>query len=111
GGGRKLGRESNLDLSRAGHDEDVQGNLLLDHLRGAHVTIIDTPLGPALDELLLARAEELRAAGRRPFVWDRVSGRPVAAVSYALALAETLEQARALGAQPTHGYGAAARAT
>src|SRR5262245_59915070 len=49
-------------------------------------------LGPALDELLLAKAQELQAAGRRPFVWDRVTGRPIAAVSYALALAELLEQ-------------------
>src|SRR5262249_5581071 len=96
---------------RAAHNDDVQGNLLLDHLLGAHVTVIDTPLGPDLDELLLAKAGELRAAGRRPFVWDRVTGRPVAAVSYALALAEVLEQARALGTQPTHVYCAAAGAT
>jgi 1-aminocyclopropane-1-carboxylate deaminase/D-cysteine desulfhydrase-like pyridoxal-dependent ACC family enzyme len=107
----KLGLECYLYLSRATHNDDVQGNLLLDHLLGAHVTIIDTPLGPALDELLLARAEELRAAGRRPFVWDRVTGRPIAAVSYALALAELLEQARALGLQPTQVYCAAAGAT
>lgn len=78
---------------------------------GAHITIIDTPLGPALDDLLLARAKELRAEGCRPFVWDRVTGRPIAAVSYALALAEMLAQARALGVQPTHLYCAAAGAT
>jgi 1-aminocyclopropane-1-carboxylate deaminase/D-cysteine desulfhydrase-like pyridoxal-dependent ACC family enzyme len=107
----KLGLECHLYLSRATHNDDVQGNLLLDHLLGAHVTIIDTPMGPALDDLLLARAEELRKAGRRPFVWDRVSGRPIAAVSYALALGETLEQARALGVEPTHVYCAAAGAT
>jgi 1-aminocyclopropane-1-carboxylate deaminase/D-cysteine desulfhydrase-like pyridoxal-dependent ACC family enzyme len=107
----KLGLDCYLYLSRATHNDDVQGNLLLDHLLGAHVTVIDTQLGPALDELLLARAEELRTAGRRPFVWDRVSGRPIAAVSYALALAELLEQSRALGAQPTHVYCAAAGAT
>lgn len=107
----KLGLECFLFLTRAAHNDDVQGNLLLDHLLGAHVTIIDTPLGPALDELLLARAKELRAAGRRPFVWDRVTGRPLAAVSYALALAEVIEQAQAQGVQPTHVYCAAAGAT
>jgi 1-aminocyclopropane-1-carboxylate deaminase/D-cysteine desulfhydrase-like pyridoxal-dependent ACC family enzyme len=107
----KLGLECYLYLSRAAHNDDIQGNLLLDHLLGAHVTIIDTPLGPALDDLLLARAKELRSAGRRPFVWDRVTGRPIAAVSYALALAELLEQAQALGVQPTHVYCAAAGAT
>src|SRR6516165_10626274 len=92
----KLGLECYLYLTRATHNDDVQGNLLLDHLLGAHITIIDTPMGPALDDLLLAKAKELRAAGRRPFVWDRVTGRPIAALSYALALAELLEQARAL---------------
>ena len=107
----KLGLDCYLYLTRATHNDDVQGNLLLDHLLGAHITIVDTPMGPALDELLLARAKELRAAGRRPFVWDRVTGRPIAAVSYALALAELLEQARALGIEPTHVYCAAAGAT
>jgi 1-aminocyclopropane-1-carboxylate deaminase/D-cysteine desulfhydrase-like pyridoxal-dependent ACC family enzyme len=107
----KLGLDCYLYLTRATHNDDVQGNLLLDHLLGAHVTIVDTPIGPALDDLLLAKAKELRAAGRRPFVWDRVSGQPIAAVSYALALGELLEQARARGVQPTHVYGAAAGAT
>jgi 1-aminocyclopropane-1-carboxylate deaminase/D-cysteine desulfhydrase-like pyridoxal-dependent ACC family enzyme len=107
----KLGLQCFLYLTRATHNDDVQGNLLLDHLLGAHVTVIDTPMGPALDDLLHAKAQELRAAGRRPFVWDRVTGRPIAAVSYALALAELLEQARALGIQPTHVYCAAAGAT
>jgi 1-aminocyclopropane-1-carboxylate deaminase/D-cysteine desulfhydrase-like pyridoxal-dependent ACC family enzyme len=107
----KLGLECYLYLTRATHNDDIQGNLLLDHLLGAHVTIIDTPLGPALDDLLLVRAQELRAAGRRPFVWDRVTGRPIAAVSYALALGEILDQARALGVRPTHVYCAAAGAT
>ena len=104
-------RELFVIESRATHDDDVQGNLLLDHLLGARITIIDTPMGPALDDLLLAKAQELRAAGRRPFVWDRMTGRPIAAVSYALALAELLEQAQALGMQPTYVYCAAAGAT
>jgi 1-aminocyclopropane-1-carboxylate deaminase/D-cysteine desulfhydrase-like pyridoxal-dependent ACC family enzyme len=107
----KLGLDCYLYLSRATHHDDVQGNLLLDHLLGAHITVIDTPLGPALDELLLTKAEELRASGRRPFVWDRVTGRPLAAVSYALALAEVVEQSRAQGVRPTHVYCAAAGAT
>jgi D-cysteine desulfhydrase/L-cysteate sulfo-lyase len=107
----KLGLDCYLYLTRATHNDDVQGNLLLDHLLGAKVTIIDTPMGPALDELLLAKARELRTAGRKPFVWDRITGRPIAAVSYALALAETLEQAQANGVQPTHVYCAAAGAT
>jgi L-cysteate sulfo-lyase len=107
----KVGLECHLYLSRASHDDDIQGNLLLDHLMGATVHIIDTPIGPELDDLLLARAHELRQAGRRPFVWDRLTGRPLAAVSYALCLAEILEQMRAAGVEPTHVYAAAAGAT
>src|SRR5262245_12711975 len=62
----KLGLECHLYLTRATHNDDVQGNLLLDHLMGAHVHIIDVPMGPALDDLLLAKADEFRKAGRRP---------------------------------------------
>ncbi len=107
----KLGLECHLYLSRAAHDDDIQGNLLLDHLMGAHVHVVDTPIGPELDDLLLARAEEFRRAGRRPFVWDRITGRPLAAVSYLLCLAEVLEQCRANGLELTHVYAAAAGAT
>ena len=90
----KLGLDCVLYLSRASHNDDIQGNLLLDHLMGAQVHIVDEPLGPALDDLLLARATDLKKAGRRPFVWDRITGRPLAAVSYALCLAEILDQLR-----------------
>jgi 1-aminocyclopropane-1-carboxylate deaminase/D-cysteine desulfhydrase-like pyridoxal-dependent ACC family enzyme len=107
----KLGIECHLFLTRATHNDDIQGNLLLDHLMGAHVHIIDGPMGPDLDNLLLAKAAEMRAAGRRPFVWDRVSGRPIAAVSYALCLAEILEQMRSRGAEPDMAYVSAAGAT
>src|SRR6266478_3236207 len=62
----KLGLECHLYLTRAAHNDDIQGNLLLDHLMGARVHIIDTPMGPELDNLLLAKADELRRAGRRP---------------------------------------------
>src|ERR1700730_6343392 len=100
----KLGLDCYLYLTRAAHNDDIQGNLLLDHLLGAKVHIIDTPMGPEVDDLLLAKAEDLRAQGRRPFVWARITGRPIAAVSYALCLAELLEQSRALGVEPTHVY-------
>src|SRR6266850_654496 len=87
----KLGLECHLYLTRASHNDDVQGNLLLDHLMGAHVHVIDVPMGPALDDLLLAKADEFRQASRRPYVWDRHLGRPLAAVSYVLCLAEIAE--------------------
>src|SRR5205807_3961867 len=107
----KLGLDCVLYLSRAVHNDDIQGNLLLDHLMGAEVHIIDEPMGPALDELLLAKAAELKEAGRKPFVWDRITGRPLAAVSYALCLAEILDQLQAQGMEPKNVYAAAAGAT
>jgi L-cysteate sulfo-lyase len=107
----RLGLECHLYLSRSAHDADVQGNLLLDHLMGAKITIIDVPLGPELDDVLVARAEELRRQGRKPYVWDRHTGRPLAAVSYALALAEIMEQMARLNLKPTAVYSSAAGAT
>ncbi len=107
----KLGLDCVLLLSRAAHGEDIQGNLLLDHLMGAEVHIVDEPLGPALDDMLLKKAAELKKVGRRPFVWDRITGRPIAAISYALCLAEILEQAHSQGFEPKTIYAAAAGAT
>ena len=107
----KLGLDCLLFLSRASHNDDIQGNLLLDHLMGAEVHVIDEPLGPELDEVLLAKAAELKKAGRKPFVWDRITGRPIAAISYALCLAEILDQARAQSFELKTIYAAAAGAT
>jgi 1-aminocyclopropane-1-carboxylate deaminase/D-cysteine desulfhydrase-like pyridoxal-dependent ACC family enzyme len=107
----KLGLDCVLYLTRAVHNDDIQGNLLLDHLMGAEVHIVDEPMGPALDDLLLAKAAELKRAGRKPFVWDRVTGRPLAAVSYALCLAEILDELRGQGIEAKAVYAAAAGAT
>lgn len=107
----KLGLECHLFLTRAAHNDDVQGNLLLDHLMGAHVHIIDVPMGPALDDLLMTKAAEFRQAGRKPYVWDRHLGRPRAAVSYVLCLAEIAEQVKKHGVDPAAVYCSAAGAT
>src|SRR5438874_5040411 len=53
----KLGLECRLYRSRAAHNDDIQGNLLLDHLVGARVEVVDEPIGPELDKLLLAKAQ------------------------------------------------------
>src|SRR5262245_11190263 len=66
----RLGLDCYLVLTRAAHNDDIQGNLLLDHLMGAQVEIVDVPMGPELEDLLLARAESFRAAGRRPYGWN-----------------------------------------
>src|SRR5690242_17313728 len=51
----RLGLECHLYLTRATHDDDVQGNLLLDHLMGDRVHVVEAALGPEMDDLLLAR--------------------------------------------------------
>jgi len=107
----KLGLECHLYLSRTTHGEDVQGNLLLDYLMGARVHIVDATMGPEMDDLLQARAAEFRAMGRRPYCWDREKGRPLAAVSYVLCLAEIVEDLHRLGLKPSAIYVAAAGAT
>lgn len=100
----KLGLECRLYLTRANHDPDVQGNLLLDYLAGAKVEIVDLPMGPEMNALLAAKAEELRAAGRRPFFWEPNSGRPIAAVSYVLCMAEIADDIRDHGLHPSAIY-------
>ena len=91
----KLGLECYLYLTRAAHNDDVQGNLLLDHLLGAHVHHHRHPAWGRPSTICCSpRHRNYVRRAVPPFVWDRVTGRPIAAVSYALALAEMLEQAR-----------------
>jgi L-cysteate sulfo-lyase len=107
----KLGLECRLFLSRGSHGEEIQGNLLLDYLVGARVEIVDAPIGPALDELLLSKAQEFRAAGRHPYTWDRQRVPPVAAISYALCLAEIADEMRQLQREPAAVYVSSAGST
>jgi len=107
----KLGLECRLYLSRGAHGDDIQGNLLLDHLVGAKVEIVDAPLGPELEELLHAKAEKFRAAGRHPYAWDRERVRPIAAISYALCVAEIIDEMRSLELEPAAIYVSSAGST
>ena len=68
----KLGLECRLYLSKSHYNLDVQGNLLLDYLVGAHVEFTDAQLGPELNALLAAKADEFRLAGRKPYYWHPV---------------------------------------
>src|SRR5262249_24620438 len=97
----RLGLECYLFLTRTTHNDDIQGTLLPAPLRGATIEIVAVPRAPPLDDLLQAKAAELRDKGKRPYVWDRHTGRPLAAVSYALCLAEIVEQLRGVGLEPS----------
>ena len=107
----KLGLECRLYLARTGHGEELQGNLLLDHLVGAQVEIVDVQVGPELDALLQKKAAEWRERGRKVYSWDRRRVRPLGAVSYALCMAEVVDQMSASGLKPTAIYSASSGAT
>ncbi|HEV3385978.1 MAG TPA: D-cysteine desulfhydrase family protein [Gemmata sp.] len=107
----KLGLECRLYLSKAHYKTEPQGNLLLDYLVGAHVEFTNASIGPELDAFLAARADEFRKAGRKPYVWDRTRVVPLAAISYALCMAEITEQVAAQKLKPDALYVSSAGAT
>jgi 1-aminocyclopropane-1-carboxylate deaminase/D-cysteine desulfhydrase-like pyridoxal-dependent ACC family enzyme len=100
----RLGLECRLYLSRTTHRPDVQGNLLLDHLVGAKVELVDAAMGPELTELLAATAAEFAVRGRKPYAWHPPQTVPIAAVSYVLAAAELVEDLRQTGVEPAAVY-------
>jgi 1-aminocyclopropane-1-carboxylate deaminase/D-cysteine desulfhydrase-like pyridoxal-dependent ACC family enzyme len=107
----RLGLECRLYLSTNKTSVEPQGNLLLDYLVGAHVELTPAAIGPELDAFLASKADDFRKAGRRPYVWDRSRVVPLAAVSYALCMAELAEQTAALGIQPDALYVSSAGST
>jgi 1-aminocyclopropane-1-carboxylate deaminase/D-cysteine desulfhydrase-like pyridoxal-dependent ACC family enzyme len=107
----KLGLECRLYLSKSHYKTEPQGNLLLDYLVGANVEFTDAKIGPELNALLAAKAEEFRRAGRKPYFWDPPRVVPLAAVSYVLCMAEIAEQSAALGVTPDALYVSSAGAT
>jgi len=109
----KAGLPCHLVLTRAHHqgEVEVQGNLLLDHLLGASVEIVDAPIGPELDDLIEARANQLREQGQRPFFWNRFSVKAIAAIGYVPCLLEIVEQSRAAAIEPAAVYVSSAGST
>lgn len=107
----RLGLECRLYLSRGHHRTEPQGNLLLDYLVGARVEFTDAKIGPELDAFLSAKADEARREGRKPYFWDRARVVPLAAVSYALCVAEIAEQLTARGLSPDALYVSSSGAT
>ena len=100
----KLGLDCHLLLSRSSHGEEVQGNLLLDHLLGATYDIVDAKVGPELDELIINAAERFRTAGRKVYNWDRNVVKAKAAVSYALCMVELADQMAERRIEPAAAY-------
>ena len=107
----RLGLECRLVLSRGHYATEPQGNLLLDHLVGAHVEFTDAAIGPELNAVLATKADELRRAGRTPYFWDPPRVVPRAAVSYALCVAEIADQCTGLDLDPAAFYVSSSGAT
>lgn len=107
----KLGLECRLYLSRAHYSTEPQGNLLLDYLVGAQVEFTDAEIGPELNAVLAAKAEEFRRAGRKPYYWLPERVVPRAAASYAVCVAEIAEQLTGQGLSPSALYVSSSGAT
>ena len=83
---------------RARPDAEVSGNLLVDHLLGADVRLVDLPPDADLGVEVARVAEQLRVHGRRPFNLNAAPMfAPASALAYIEALLEIEEQ---LGDRP-----------
>jgi len=110
----RAGLDCQLVLGRgrpAGGPDPIQGNLLLDHLMGASYEIVDATIGEELDRKIAERADQFRARGRKVYVWERDTVKPLAAVSYVTCLVEIVEQAASLGFTPDAVYVSSAGST
>ena len=94
----RLGLKCYLRLSRD-HKSIVQGNLLLDHLSGADVELVDVPFGDELDAVKEALAEELKTEGLKPYVVGGPHATALAAVGFTWCMAEIYRQQEGLGVQ------------
>ena len=66
----KAGLEIQLILQHGVKGPERQGNLLLDELMGADITIVNVDSMHELRPLFRERADQLRALGRRPYISD-----------------------------------------
>lgn len=94
----RLGLKCYLRLARD-HKSVVQGNLLLDHLAGANVEIVDVPFGDELHLVKVALAEELKAEGFKPYVVGGPHATALAAVGFTWCMAEIHRQQETLGVE------------
>lgn len=99
----KLGLECFLVLGAQRHRADVQGNLLLDHLFGAHVEIAPDADDVGVQAIIDERVAQLKAQGRRPYrftnKYPELAVKSVA--GYLSGMLELHAQLRELPEQPT----------
>ncbi len=103
---RKLGLDIHLVLLHGEKGPRLQGNFLLYKLMGAAVEVVDLDSLEKVQPLLEAKAETLRAAGRRPYIVGPVetANLVTGALGYVRAAVELDGQLEALGMAPGHLY-------
>jgi len=94
---RELGLDSYLVLNAANPERDpgLQGNLLLDRLVGAEIRPITFKQYLERDRILAELVEELRSAGRRPYLIPEGGSNALGSWGYLEAIREIESQARA----------------
>lgn len=106
----KLGLNCYLRLARD-HKSIVQGNLLLDHLAGADVQVVEVPFGPELDAVKYELAENLKEQELKPHVIAAPRSTALAAVAFTWCIAEIHQQQQQLGIDADRIYTASAGGT
>ena len=99
----RLGMEVHLVLSGA-KPAKPSGNLLLDTLMGAKIHHVDSKDWSEWNRQLLARAEQLRAEGRKPFAIPVGGSVPTGALGYVSGAIEMRDGLRKLGIEPQAVY-------
>lgn len=102
----RLGLDVALVLAHGEKGPLLQGNLLLDRLMGAEVSIVDIDTLEKMQPLLEAKAEELRARGRRPYIVGpmHMAGLVLGSTGYVAAALELDAQMNAIGFEFEHLY-------
>jgi len=89
----KFGLKACLILMRGIKGPELQGNLLLDHLMGAEIDIVDETDSLKLVSHFERKADSLRRQGYRPYIVDaRTKSAPLASVGYVDAMLELAQQ-------------------
>jgi 1-aminocyclopropane-1-carboxylate deaminase/D-cysteine desulfhydrase-like pyridoxal-dependent ACC family enzyme len=102
---RKFGLDVSLVLARGVKGPLLQGNLLLDRILGAEVTILNV-LDEELQPHLEAKAEALRGQGRKPFLISsfELGTQSLAALGYVETVVEIVRQLGSMGGTPDYLY-------
>jgi len=110
--GTKLGLRTCLILMRGIKGPELQGNLLLDHLMGAEIEIVDETDSLKLVSHFEQKAESLRRQGYRPYVVDaRTKSAPLLSIGYVDAMLELVRQCEEMGISFDYLYLSAANMT